>query len=1156
MPKKNYGRKFLSVLVVLVMLCTSVVGGHVKAANPGSTTVFDKNGLKVDFKVDNQWVGFFNGTMTVKNTGTQPVEDWAITFDFPHEITNIWNAGITEHQQGVYTVKNLEWNQDIPVGDSISFGFTAAVSGNITYPTFFTVNTKTAVVPSALVKVEYVLYSDWGSGYSAALKITNPSQTKIEDWTIDFDFARSISTLSCGKILAHDGTHYTIQNDGSTQNLSAGQTIQLGLVGTGGIASNVPAGSIVKQIVRGFDLVSDTDGDLVLDWVEICVNGTDPLVPDGTTPTPTPTPSATPTPTPPEDMVTDTDGDLIPDYYEAILGTDPTLVDTDADGLSDYDEIFLLGFNPLSTDSDGNGILDYDEDVDHDGLSFRQEAQAGTDSYNKDTDADGLLDGEEINTYGTNPLVADVDGDGLVDGDEIALGLNPLITDTNGNGISDLQEKIQQTVTEKISEEEKPEVTEVTVSMSTAGNIQKTTQIKSVYKVDAQSSDVVGLIGAPVEITSDSTFDEATISFHYDDSQLGDTPEENLAIMWYDKEKDEYIVLDDEDVLDMANNTISYTTTHFSTYMVVDKVAWYAAWRQSLDTMSEARDQYYSSIPAPNFDFVFAIQGNMTQPMRAQATQIACDFIDAMYAGDRCAALCFGEKVGMYLTFESESNSYKLVNTLQNWKNNWASDPILLDLSNDVGCLSHAVTGANYIYNYNVQSNNQKDVIVLSDGVNISPTGGDIEWTEIDYDPTVYVIRLGSTSASDSILQSFAENNGGELLIADTSANIFEAFYEAQQTKMKEQMNTVDADNDGIADIFEITGILLSNGRIVYTDPTKADTDSDGLTDGQEVGTPVSVSTLSSYEKLALSQAGWTTNTKYFYCFKNSSNPKMSDTDGDGYKDNVDPRPLRNDVETVDLKNQSIEKQGYLQIQDFDNNTVFYGGSQMWFDETDYWGNMQDYMIHYFGCGVIAFTDLIAYQEGYRSLYKSVEMDYIRTANDNLPIIGTGIERENNHYGIGPNGVSIVTAINSYYFVSGDSDKASWEWSLDDKEMLEDIRIMLDEDVPVIMSLGPNFPDVLTGTSGIVFYKLYLPGDTDYINTNSMEIYQFSPSADKNVMGHYFTVTGIFKDDISGKTMLRISSWGSEYYIDYSAYRNYANNIGNQATTSIIKMTA
>lgn len=586
MPKKNYGRKFLSVLIVLVMLCTSVVGGHVKAANPGSTTVFDKNGLKVDFRVDSQWVGFINGTMTVTNTGTQPVEDWAITFDFPHEITNIWNAGIIEHQQGVYTVKNLEWNQDILVGGSISFGFTAAVSGNITYPTFFTVNTKTAVVPSALVKVEYVLYSDWGSGYSAALKITNLSQTKIEDWTIDFDFVRSISTLSCGKILAHDETHYTIQNDGSTQNLSTGQTIQLGLVGTGGIASNVPTGSIVKQIVRGFDLVSDTDGDLVLDWVEICVKGTDPLVPDGTTPTPTPTPSATPTPTPPEDMVTDTDGDLIPDYYEAVLGTDPTLADTDKDGLSDYDEIFLLGFNPLSTDSDGNGILDYDEDVDHDGLSFRQEAQAGTDSYNKDTDADGLLDGEEINTYGTNPLVADVDGDGLVDGDEIALSLDPTNPATHGVPDSEYTQTHSLTSDSAVLKDMNTEASPFTLSIdvNAAGNVAKNlTVTQSKYSTVMQNDAILGVIP---ELDYDDSYktESVTLKFQIKDDYIANSNGQYAAVNpEYEGIKrynvfryfeDINMLLPVETHFDLANQTVYAETDAFGTYCIIDMEVW------------------------------------------------------------------------------------------------------------------------------------------------------------------------------------------------------------------------------------------------------------------------------------------------------------------------------------------------------------------------------------------------------------------------------------------------------------------------------------------------------------------------------------------------------------------------------------------------------
>ena len=55
-----------------------------------------------------------------------------------------------------------------------------------------------------------------------------------------------------------------------------------------------------------------------------------------------------------------------------------------------------------------------------------------------DTDRDGLSDNEEMNIFGTDPLVPDSDGDGLTDGDEIIIyGTNPLMTDTDGDGLSD-----------------------------------------------------------------------------------------------------------------------------------------------------------------------------------------------------------------------------------------------------------------------------------------------------------------------------------------------------------------------------------------------------------------------------------------------------------------------------------------------------------------------------------------------------------------------------------------------------------------------------------------------------------------------------------------------------------------------------------------------
>jgi len=44
-----------------------------------------------------------------------------------------------------------------------------------------------------------------------------------------------------------------------------------------------------------------------------------------------------------------------------------------------------------------------------------------------DTDGDGLSDGSEVNTYGTDPLLFDTDGDGLGDGFEVTYGFNPLV---------------------------------------------------------------------------------------------------------------------------------------------------------------------------------------------------------------------------------------------------------------------------------------------------------------------------------------------------------------------------------------------------------------------------------------------------------------------------------------------------------------------------------------------------------------------------------------------------------------------------------------------------------------------------------------------------------------------------------------------------------
>jgi len=72
--------------------------------------------------------------------------------------------------------------------------------------------------------------------------------------------------------------------------------------------------------------------------------------------------------------------------------------------------------DPNSTvDSDGDGLTDYQEvHIYH------------TDPNQADTDHDGLSDRDEVVTWKTDPLNPDTDGDGYTDGSEVKNGYNPL----------------------------------------------------------------------------------------------------------------------------------------------------------------------------------------------------------------------------------------------------------------------------------------------------------------------------------------------------------------------------------------------------------------------------------------------------------------------------------------------------------------------------------------------------------------------------------------------------------------------------------------------------------------------------------------------------------------------------------------------------------
>jgi Bacterial TSP3 repeat/Lectin C-type domain/Immunoglobulin I-set domain len=111
----------------------------------------------------------------------------------------------------------------------------------------------------------------------------------------------------------------------------------------------------------------------------------------------------------------DTDGDGLSDYDEIrIYKTSPSNADTDGDGLTDFEEIMIYHTNPLKADTDGDKLSDFVEVTVH-----------HTDPLKADTDGDGLSDGAEVLVYHSDPHKTDTDGDGFSDQTEVYTGKNP-----------------------------------------------------------------------------------------------------------------------------------------------------------------------------------------------------------------------------------------------------------------------------------------------------------------------------------------------------------------------------------------------------------------------------------------------------------------------------------------------------------------------------------------------------------------------------------------------------------------------------------------------------------------------------------------------------------------------------------------------------------
>ena len=942
--------------------------------------IFNYDSFSVEWRVVSHWEGACNVSVNLHNRSDETIHNWNLSFMSEDEIINPYNAKITsEGSNGnKWTLKNLEYNQDIRPGESIQFGFQVKYGERVDIPFSYSIYSSEKNVAGDSYEITNNIISSWDGGSVGEIRIANNTDTAIEDWTVTVRTKAVLVNVWGGTVEKVSDNTYELKCPDYAQNIASGQTAVIGyqvsdsdtdieILGLNewtssankidtneesSVSDNSVSGNTVSDNTVSDNSISDNsvsenkpvyiesdghqhifidseeyelldEGIYLLDVYSDSVTGyidhedeiesvdfeikdvfeetvwegelisadgfntwsiddtgfvlgANKLIFEVTFTNGT---------VMKEELIVinreasnidntyielvDEDGDNIYDYYEKYFGTDPDKKDTDGDGLDDGAELFILDTDPIDDDTDDDGIRDCDEDEDSDGLNVLQEYELGTYDLVDDYDLDGLSDGYEANVSGTDPTLADTDFDGLLDKEELDLGLDPLDTDSDDDGILDGDETIMREETKEYTGEA---VNRVGVNISCSGSMEDKIYISKANDKSGILNDTAGLIGDFYDIECDAEFETAEIVFNYDESMLGDTDESDLRLIWYNEETREFVLLEDS-IVDTENNTISYTTTHFSPWGAVDS----KVFKDAFDTpaSSGTNNKYIGNNKFKYIHdwYIISLDFTASPDDIEKQLQITQAIIDQMDGYDILYITCYGS--------DNTLTQPYYIGDLDRWPGgNWPVDG-KFELKKDCGAWEMFDYYNNPVFGsdgYSYSGDFARELIRIAMGNEYAQTNKDdataylpsirnvkayIFYQGSQYDDNIskYLdspvqdiyhtydmsVREGINLAADrdyvintvSLAAPFSEESeymndlipvtGGRSYSDAEAGSLDDLIKEivGDLDKQKAAQRLGDYDKDGLSDGAELDGMLGDNGRKYYSSPYTTDVDHD-----------------------------------------------------------------------------------------------------------------------------------------------------------------------------------------------------------------------------------------------------------------------------------------------------------------------------------------
>ena len=203
---------------------------------------------------------------------------------------------------------------------------------------------------------------------------------------------------------------------------------------------------------------------------------------------------------------------------------------------------------------------------------------------------------------------------------------------------------------------------------------------------------------------------------------------------------------------------------------------------------------------------------------------------------------------------------------------------------------------------------------------------------------------------------------------------------------------------------------------------------------------------------------------------------------------------------------------------------ISFGGSQM---------HSHDPVMERCGCGIVAVQEVLLYLTRYhgcpgQELLGSMSERTVISQDE----YNRSLDRLRSRYihlipSFGVNGISLVAGMNAVFRRYGYPYRG--QWKISSRSFYPCMEDMLERDIPVIISVGPNFPAVW-----------------------GKKTVELSPetrgrgAVPQGINAHYMIATGLDENSI------HISSWGRKYLIDREEYDEYVRRISSSIVSNLV----